>query len=264
MAIPIPLFTLSYSGDKKLKFTNQTLGAISHQWSFTKNGDSTPEQVSATYSPEITFASYGIYNLILSETNAEGTGQKTIQIVVTQFPSLNLTIISMIKGDLPTGFVVDPLLLDQDIKKWQLYLQPEMVPVIADSDVFIETAWPTLANVMIAKLVVYEIILRGASQAVTATSNNSGKGGLKKLETGPSNAEWYDGSVFWSSIFKGGPDSVIGQLLGEICLYANRLKITLPFCPKRRRTIIFSITHPNSSCCGCHNHVISKGWPWIL
>lgn len=75
-----------------------------------------------------------------------------------------------------------------------------------------------------------------ATVVISGGGSLSSKGTLKSLETGPSKAQWYDPSVFWSTIFKStassgtGAGGVLGSIQMEICLYAGRLDVKLPGC----------------------------------
>lgn len=82
------------------------------------------------------------------------------------------------------------------------------------------------------------------SQSTSSGSTSTGqKGPLKRLEAGPTVAEWYDSSTFWSNMLKsngsrglvGQSGGVVGQVQSDICLYAHKFKIYFPFCPALKR-----------------------------
>lgn len=74
------------------------------------------------------------------------------------------------------------------------------------------------------------------SSTTIINSGTSGvlKGGVRKVETGPSNAEWFDISNYWKNIFSGEQGSLMSLLKEDICMYSNHLKLHLSICPKRK------------------------------
>lgn len=76
-----------------------------------------------------------------------------------------------------------------------------------------------------------------SSQTITTIPNNGpNKGPIKRMETGPSNAEWYDSSAYWANMFSGDDGSLMGTLKQAICMYASNLQLHLSICPKRKTT----------------------------
>lgn len=222
-------------------------------WDFGDTG------TSSLQNPTHTYTAPGIY--IVRLTVSDGTNTvytiKFLSFTSSTTPNLSLSIISQVQCKLPMYTDMD--CMANAIKKWQLMLQISPEPAIADADVFDETKWPTLFNALITSLVVYELLLElfnqysliGASNSLNASSSsssssttntNSTRGSLKKLETGPSNAEWYNptdgntvdsGSKLLAAYFRGG-DGFIDQYKAQICMLANRLSIAIPeICGKR-------------------------------
>lgn len=262
-----PIISFSFTANNLIViFRPLAIGNVD-SWAWDFGASATPQTSTAQFPPAITFNAVGQYPIQLSATNADGTSTLINSIIVLDTPGLNLSILSLIKFSVPPGFELEEMLMEQEIKKWQLYLQPTLDPKILDADVFDESKWPPLANILISKLVIYDLILRAASLSITAANvqNNTGgaggtvKGAVKKIETGPSNAEWYDGNDFWMNVM--GDGGIFQMLINEICMYASRLRISLPMCPKGRTTHIFGVSATIG--CGCANkaladYVVSK------
>lgn len=158
---------------------------------------------------------------------------------ITYLPSTNFTfqIPTLIQGE-SLGLIVDPNFQTQQIMYWKLYLQPQFN--ILDEDVEFDTSWPILARFLIAKLVVHSYIvalIKGALAGSFGSSTSEGEtttelGQLKKMKTGPSEAEWYNGGTVLSDITKVGANgaSTFDQLSSDICALALRLSVMLPMC----------------------------------
>lgn len=130
---------------------------------------------SVLQNPIHTFLTPGIYTVSLTSSNAAGSDVFELDLVVENEPSLNLTIAQLIEAEIPIGIELDKIYMGQLIKKWQLYLQTFITnPEITNTDVFNELVWPPLCNVLIAKLVIRDLILRAAQAAMIAFSNASG------------------------------------------------------------------------------------------
>lgn len=361
MAKPVANFIFDANG-LSVQFTDRSSGIInSWAWDFGFQVADV-EQVSALQNPEpVVFPNAGVFSVSLTVTNNDGTNTLFFPITVSVLPGLNVSIKQMVQYALPIGLAFDSIGFSQSIRIWQLYLQPAPTPPIADADVFDESKWPPLYNVLISKLIIMDLVVKAATasmasfiaaaesfnsllssttegtvqvadytinwngsfpitinlleangvafgpspslandsavlawlnglgvgqfaftnaganlsslgnstilttfnytpttgglngafvqsnvrvvpflQSVTISGGGafSSKGTLKSLETGPSKAQWYDPSVFWSTIFKttagadGSSGGVLGSIQMEICLYAGRLTIKLPGCTK--------------------------------
>jgi hypothetical protein len=141
------------------------------------------------------------------------------------------------------GLTMDNAFQTQSIQYWQLYLQPGFE--IPDGLVFLDSAWPILGRFLIAKLVVHSYITKLLQNFVggalaTSSSSGSGDGALKKLETGPSNAEFYNPADSLEVIMKAGTGgaSPFDQLTKDICQLAQRVKIYLPICGQINQVVV--------------------------
>lgn len=201
---------------------------------------------SISKNPVHTYDAANQYKVILTASNTDGSSTFSYTILVSEDPRMNVTVEKLIEYESPTGLVLDPIELSQNVRKWQIYLQPLVYTPyeVLEADMFNQAKWPTLINILISKLVVYDMIMENARKAMmNSTSSSTGQGNLKSLETGPSKAEWYDASDFWSTMFKGADGiGFIGALTTEICLFAARQNIYLPgICENRVDTPLFII-----------------------
>lgn len=252
MAAPIANFSFIPNPSNPLEITFQGLPSsngepiISWLWDFGDTNTSTNQVQTHTYTTP------GIFLISLTVTNADGSDIIINYIVITNTPNIIDSIITMVECKVPPAFRDLPCIYDY-IRKWQLYLQPQVNTIpIPDSDVFIESSWPPLFNVLIAELTVYEVIMARLA-AFTIAGNVSGNGSttnstitnpgsLKKLETGPSNAEWYQNtfqdltaqSQFARVVFNKN-DGMINQYKQSICMLANRLFVKLDICEYTRK-----------------------------
>lgn len=229
-------------------------------WDFGFSGSPTSN---AKYPTPITFPAKGKYKIFLGEStqmfDPEGSGPPpyiptaTVELIIDEVHGANFSIGQLVKAGLSPEMVHSEIVLNNLIRKWQLFLQSAIYPEISDENLFNESEWPYLVNILISKLVLHDLILKAASLAMTAYTNTSlststtsnKKGPVKRIETGPSSAEWYDSSTFWSSMFKGAADNpgVFGLLVAEICMYADRVKVELPMCLKRKKTHLFLLSN---------------------
>jgi PKD repeat protein len=257
MPAPTANFQFTVSG-LVASFTDTSLPnqatIASWQWSFGDGNSSTDQNPSHTYSTG------GVYIVKLTVTNADGETFKVHTLLAATAPSLAIPIIAQVQCKIPYN---DMACLQAAIQKWQLLLQYGPDPAIPDADVFDETAWPPLYNALIADLTAYSLLIDlfnkysllaaetsltqagqiiSSSQSTTTTSSTSGVGALKKLETGPSNAEWYNalegnttesGAKLLASYFKQG-ESVIKEFKSIICTWADRLGVQLNICGKQK------------------------------
>lgn len=68
------------------------------------------------------------------------------------------------------------------------------------------------------------------------------KGPIKHMEAGPSKAQWYDSSQYWLNIFKtpdanGSGGGLMTAIALDLCMWAGRLTIRLPMCPKQNTVV---------------------------
>lgn len=265
MAIPVANFDFKTNG-LSVDFTDRSSSIpTGWVWDF---GDST---TSTIQNPSHTYTTAGSYKVTLAASNTDGSDTFEYDLIISATPPvLNATIKELVEFDLPGITSVETEGFIQLIRKWQLFYQT--AAKIADADVFDETKWPTLWNVLISKEVGYDLVLRGvASASGLSTLGNIaqvgiGKGSLKSIEAGPSKAGWYDPSVYWSNLFKstaGGSESVISSFQEQACAYGYKLGVKVPGCKALKQSLPF-IVSTTCNRINARQWPASKGaWPWF-
>lgn len=244
MAIPVANFNFYANGLEVLFEDLSANTPTSWAWEF---GDT---QTSTDQNPTNTYLAEGKYKVKLTATNVDGASVFEYEILVSLTPGLNQTVETMVKEALPAEFSIGAIELTQAVRRWQLYLQPKIyIPfAVAVADTFNQAKYPGLANVLISKLIVYEQLLSQASKTMVSTlsseSGSTSTGNIKKIESGPSVAEWYDTSSTWKTIFAGKSDTgFFGSLTQEICIFAGRQNIRIPeICGRKKLTLLFGVS----------------------
>jgi len=228
MAKPTANFSFNQIGLTVEFLDNSTNGPTSWLWNF---GDGT---TSTSQNPIHVYSSEGYFVVSLTPTNADGAGTAYSQHIGVSSVgnALPTNIASIIDGIMPAGVIYDPIRKDLLIKKWQLHIQPLVEQEIDISKVYNEFAYPALVNYLIAQLVTYDIIIEGLNKYLLSVGqpavNGTNPKELKKVVTGPSEAEWFSNSDVWGSIMKAG--GAFTALLDNICDLSHRLRITLRIC----------------------------------
>lgn len=150
---------------------------------------------------------------------------------------MSMTILAQVKGELGTAATFTDAMFDEIIKRWQKFFQDAIV--LSDTDIYDETKWPLLWNSLIVKLVIREQIIASVKSSI-GTSLSTGKGGLKRIETGPSSAEWYQPTESSKSLMSSG-SNMADSMDSEICELANKLGVRLSICRKLKKPIVFSV-----------------------
>lgn len=168
--MPAPVANFKFSADTNdlsVQFTDGSSGIItSWAWDFGFKDNTNSEVVSPQQNPLITFPANGVYQVSLTVTNGSGTNTFTFPIVLSGTPNINIPIRQMVQYDLPIGLALDSIGFQQAIQKWMLFLQP--AANILDANVFLESYWPPLFRILIAKLVIYEMIMKAAVASMTS------------------------------------------------------------------------------------------------
>lgn len=236
MAIPVAKFVFK-ANDLSVQFTDRSSNIpTSWSWNF---GDGTP--LNTTENPLHVYTLPGIYEVSLTSTNVDGSSNYSIEILVDTDEPINLSIEQMVRFELPAGVSFDDNAFEALKYKWQLHLQPLTNPKIPTEDVMDETKWPTLVNVLIAKLIVYDMIVKAAQSSLilgssSSSSSSSGggtaRGAIKTIETGPTKVEFLPGSESIKQLFGNGnmQGSPFGIFVQSLCALASRLRIKLYIC----------------------------------
>lgn len=157
-----------------------------------------------------------------------------------------VTVKKLVRVDIPSITVLSDEDLEQLAITYQNFLAPRFL--IPDADKLDDTKYTYLQNNLVAKLIVRAKSLQSLSNAVTSSGGSGATvGATKSIKTGPSEASWYDPSLFWKSVL-GTKYSSFEQFEQEICMFANDLGVRLPFCKAGKKTTIFTIAKKSSKC----------------
>lgn len=212
----------------------QGVEEVPEVWGTTPDTYVTSQLTSTDKEPIITFPESGVYLVTLTVTDAGGnTSTLTLPVGASDyftFPALPTLILDAVLSRLPVSLLPPIPVIDGFLKKWQLYLADLIDPHIVTPYTFDETKWPSLVNDLIINLILYDIITDKilAGGAAAAFGTGSGGGGLKKVVTGPAEAEWFGAADAGAAIMKAG--GLYDQIKQRICIFSKRLRIPLEIC----------------------------------
>lgn len=181
----------------------------------------------------------GTFEYILEE-NVGGGGTILAlvkgNITVLDYTPFSETIQAHLNSELPANITLTEDYRNQRIFYWRRILQAAFK--IPDANINIEEKWPTLANALLAKLVVYDAIMLASRGSFTAfmggdyTSSENLGGPVSKVETGPTNVEFHSTSKALSEVFQPGSSGVsaFDIMLVDLCGLASFLKVKIPMC----------------------------------
>jgi len=277
MASPIAQLGYTLNG-LEVQFTSVSLNindSTTYAWTF---GDS---EVSDDKNPIHTYATEAFFTVTLTVTN--GAESNTTEVIInlsgSPAPTLFTDIKKLVDLYAPTSILSLVSYNDQKeflISKWQTYLQPLIInPSVTPENTYIENSWPPLANSLIGKLVVMDIIqmesskflvntaFAGGSATINSSSSSSSSstsnplpGPIKTIETGPTKVERYENKdtsstsemqsniskAFAGIMAKGG---FLDILQSTICQEAQRINVFLPMCGLPDVKPGFQVTKPN-------------------
>jgi len=175
---------------------------------------------------------YKVINTPVDTTLAEPLSAGDFRVVDENNYTTSLQ--EMIDTETPEGITIDEDYRNMKIFYWREYLKDIVDPIITVSNV--ESNWPPLVNFLIAKLVIYDFLNLVARKAYIGLFGNNDPTSdgvpVKKITTGPTDTEWFDGAASLEKLFKSGPDgkSAFDNMANELCMLAKRLRIYLPIC----------------------------------
>lgn len=226
MAQPVASFSIT-PNFLVIKLTDlSTNNPTSWAWDF---GDSSI--IDNTQSPNHTYTNPGEYTIQLEVTNTDGTSSTTKRIIVSNIPILPLSLRDYIKCKFPSTWTIDTDCMEAYIAQWQIQLSNLVTPPVTGNDIFDETKYTPLANALIASLVVYSLMNDIAMQVMLGAFGPNSNGPLKKITTGPSDAEWYD-KLDYLKLFFDPKNGLLEGMKGEICNLAHYIGIWLGMCPR--------------------------------
>lgn len=236
--IPVASFSYSVAALVATFQDRSSNGPTSWAWDFGDGDTSTDENPSHTYSRR------GFFVVSLTATNADGQSelfQLSVGVSDTGITPLPKSIYDMVLSYIPENVDVSVGEIDGFIKKWQLYLQPLVEnPLVDPVNTFDEFYWPPLVNQLIAELVALDLIIQAVNIMISSSSSSTGGtsgGSMKKVVTGPTQAEWHDPSGTTDSVnnlVKSG--GALDTLIHQTCMLAKRVRIYLPICDDLRHS----------------------------
>ena len=184
----------------------------------------------------------GTFEYILEETKITTVVIPLVKgnIAILDYVPFSESIEAYLNSELPANLTLTMDYRNQRIMYWRRILQTAFA--IADADLNIESAWPTLVNALLAKLVVYDALTLGARGSFAAfmggdytTSDDLG-GPIRKIQTGPAIVEFHPTADGLESIFKPNSQGVSAwdSMNSDLCGLAGYLKVQLPMCAQRR------------------------------
>lgn len=180
----------------------------------------------------------GTFEYTIEETKVPAQLVQIVRgnIIVLPYVPFSESIEAYLRSELPANLTLSADYRNQRIMYWRRILQGAFN--ITDSNLNIESAWPTLVNALIAKLVVYDAMMLGARGSFMAfmggdfTVNTNTGAPVKKIETGPTNVEFHSTSKSLREMFQPNANgySAFTTIVEELCGLANFLKVKVPMC----------------------------------
>lgn len=234
MAAPQAYFVFSNSGNSFV-FTSLSLNnPSSFAWDFGDGNNSTDE------GPTHSYADNGFFKVGLTVTNADGSDTFEQEIQLQNGTVGFRPIFFMVTDVLPADTGIPDATISEFIRKNQLYLSSAASTWgIEEGDTYNETAYSPLANMLVAKMTVVDVLTRGGNQYLASLSGGSSESNgtqVKSITTGPTEVEWFEGSELWSDIMKDGGLFQSAQM--DACNIASRLYVQLPYCPNIPNPVI--------------------------
>jgi len=135
--------------------------------------------------------------------------------------------------------LISPITLEEPAfliftEKWQNLLYEGLN--ITPTSITTEADWPYLGNLLISYLVVRDLVYKSLNVTALSASQGSGAtglaGGIKKIETGPVNAERHDGGVSMAKLYESlfNKEGLWEELQLQICGIASKLNIHVTGC----------------------------------
>ena len=209
-------------------FTDTSTGAPStYSWSF-GDGTSSTEQ-----NPVKRYVDTGVFNVSLTASKVGSTGNPYVQSIVVGSNESNASIKTRVLWDIPEAVInLRPAEWNTKINYYISYafnLVGQQLGKQANS-ITNEASYNQLEGEFVAKIALYELFNSMAIRNMLATlkGDDTGTGPIKKITTGPADAEWFDAGVFYENIYKEG--GVLDGYKQTICTDAAALGVNLSYC----------------------------------
>ena len=235
----------------EVSFEDISLGNPTNwDWDF---GTGLSGSTSVDQKPKYTYPEEGFFNVTLTITNVtSGEVSEIVQRIgvvnslqeCPQRPNLEAV---YAKVPTPLHASITPSVIYASLRKWQRIIGKAVEPQIPDSILHDELHWPILPNELVIELVLLDLLGTVISKYLLAlggnaesSSSSSSKGGVKKVVTGPAEAEWYDASTSVADQVKAisGKGGLIEQSKEAACTLAHTLNVQLPICKYLPKVIL--------------------------
>lgn len=237
----VKIFGFTNDDDTVYDMTGSTVNLLFYK-------TSTPEEIAGSITlltGKISFTftdtqtdTLGIYEYLVEETKQDLS--KVIlskgNIVVKDYVPFSNSVESFLDTELPTNIKLEENYRNQRLTYWRRFLMDAFS--ITEANLEVESSWPIMANALLAKLIAYDALTLAAKGSLLQFMGGdftklTGQGGpIKKIETGPSNVEFYSVMDTIDKLLKPSPSgtTVLEMLSGDICGLAAKLKVKLPMC----------------------------------
>lgn len=154
-----------------------------------------------------------------------------------------MDITASIKARIPNTLLPVDTVLGDLITKWKLFLCILVSPSIPENTAMDDTAWGRLETELIINLVLFDSINLTynkylMAQGGGASTSEGSNGAVKKIVTGPAEAEFFGMSDTISEIMK--PGGLFEAIKDAICMLAERLDIKLYICRRLENTKVIA------------------------
>jgi len=146
-----------------------------------------------------------------------------------------------VTAETPGGLVIPELYINAKSLEYRSIFKLHTNSALELANANDETTWPLLYNMLIAKLVVHDFLLRGlkASLVQGADGEEGNTANVKSIETGPSKVEFQDSLRGLSTFMKTtAGENAMDALRTDICGLASGLKIHLGICKARNNPVV--------------------------
>lgn len=243
-------FTVTVRG-LTVDFIDQSNGATTWLWDF-GGGVGIDDTDESSQNPRVTFPNAGEFVIVLNIN--DGESEKSHTIYVSNTAGYGFSVQEVIELEFPIGYVPKPIAIEAYTNRWRLMLKDAFIDgdILTEYNFFNEIKWPPLANYLVGKLVVYSFIVQAMAELGIAGGGGSGggEGGasssthsqylVKRLITGPSEAEFFQFRDEMSSYCGGGAGSgsPFDVYIQSICMLASKLRVHIGLCKARTLPVI--------------------------
>lgn len=253
MGAPITNYITKSSTGLSINFLDRSSGVPTvWEWDFGFLTAGNPT-LSTQQNPTQLFPKPGTYKVSLKASNDDGESILSKNLVINVGIIYPYTIKDLVALDLPNNISLNEQFFEITQNKWFLFFKDGQSPVVEEENIYEEAYYKPILRNLIAKLIVHDFLEQSINSAIQSSLNSfqqgGSQGGIKKVETGPTNAEWHDKTDQIANLTKAGnknSNSPIDRLKDEICQLASRAQVYLPMCGECKIPNTFEIFKNNS------------------